>query len=238
MLYLIGLGLDDESDLSLKAIDAMKSCNKIYCEMYTGKWHGDLKKLEEMTDKKIELLDREKVESDFLINEAQKDVIVLLIPGDPLTATTHFELLIEAKKQGIDFRVIHSSSIYTAIAESGLQLYKFGRTTTLVYTEQGYEPSSPFDIIKENKKAGLHTLVLLDIKNKSMTVKEAVELLLNHSAVNNDEKIVACSQLGSEKQIIRYDLASGLLKDFPVPSVILIPGKLNFKEQEALKLWK
>ena len=36
MLYLIGLGLNDEEDLSLKAINIMKKCDEIYCELYTG----------------------------------------------------------------------------------------------------------------------------------------------------------------------------------------------------------
>ena len=56
MLYLIGLGLNDENDLSLKAINAMKKCSSVYCEMYTGKWYGDLKKLEAMTGKPIQIL--------------------------------------------------------------------------------------------------------------------------------------------------------------------------------------
>ena len=239
MLYLIGMGLNNESDLSLKAIDAMKKCSLVYCELYTGKWFGDIKKLESMIEKKIEILPREEVESDFLVKEAQENDIALLIPGDPLTATTHMELITEAKNKGIETEIIHSSSIFTAVAESGLQLYKFGRTTTLVYPEHGYEPSSPYDVIKENKKDGLHTLVLLDIKeNRNMTIKEAAELLLKNNAISKDEKIVACSQLGGKDQLIKYAPASDLLKDFPVPSTILIPGKLNFKEEEALKKWE
>ena len=58
MLYLIGLGLNDEEDLSLKAINTMKKCNEIYCELYTGIWHGDLKKLEKIVEKKIKILER------------------------------------------------------------------------------------------------------------------------------------------------------------------------------------
>ena len=50
MLYLIGLGLNNEGDLSLKAIDVLKQCNEIYCELYTSNWRGNLKKLEEIID--------------------------------------------------------------------------------------------------------------------------------------------------------------------------------------------
>lgn len=238
MLYLIGLGLHNEEDLSFKAITAMKKCNAVYCEFYTGKWFGDTKRLERIVGKKIHLLKREQVESDFLINEAKRKTIALLIPGDPLTATTHMELLLEARKQGIETKVIHSSSIFTAIAESGLQLYKFGRATTLVKPERGFEPKSPYQVIKENKKSGLHTLVLLDIKDdKCMTVKEGIELLLKHKAVCKNEKIVACCMIGGE-QMMKYDMAENLLKDFPIPAVLVIPGKLHFKEEEALELWE
>jgi diphthine synthase len=237
MLYLIGLGLHDEEDLSLKAIDALKKCDSIFCELYTNKWHGNLNKIEDMTGKKIQVLPREKVESDFIVNESKNKVVALLIPGDPLTATTHIELLIEAKKQKINFQIIHSSSIYTAVAESGLMIYKFGRTTTLAYPEKDYEPKSPYEVVKENKKASMHTLVLLDIKeDKSMTVKDGVELLLKNKAIGKNEKIVACCELGSKHQVIRYDSASNLVKDLPVPAVLIIPGRLNFKEEEALAL--
>ncbi len=240
MLYLVGLGLYDEEDMSLRAVNILKRCDSVYCEFYTGKWHGDLKKLEKISGKKIEVLPRKKVESDFLVDEAKASDVALLVPGDPLTATTHIELMISAKKQSIGFSIIHSSSVYTAVAESGLLLYKFGRATTLVCPEKGYEPKSPYDVIKENRKAGLHTLVLLDIKNdKLMTVKEATGLLTKNGAINKEERIVACSCLGSKEGKIEYNTASALReKDLPVPSAILVPGKLNFKEEEALELWK
>ncbi len=232
MLYLIGLGLHDEGDIALKAIEALKSCSSVFYEEYTSKWHGDLKKIEGMIKKKIQVLNREQVESDFLINQAKENV-ALLVPGDPLTATTHIELMIEARKRGIEFQVIHASSIYTAVAESGLMLYKFGRTTTLV--SAGYELQSPYDVIRENKQAGLHTLVLMD--TEKMTVKDGIKMLLKNSAVLSSEKIVACAELGNS--IIQYQSAEKLAgEDFSVPAVIIVPGKLNFKEQEALEIWK
>lgn len=251
MLYLIGLGLWDEQDTSLKAIQAMKNCDLIYAEEYTGRWSG-FDKLEEIIKKDIHVLDRKKIESDFLLNKALKRNIALLIPGDPLTATTHFQLIIDAKKQGIPVKVIHSSSIYTAVAETGLLIYKFGRTTTLVYPEQGYEPSSPYDVIAENKKAGLHSLVLLDVKvdekqRKYMSIREGLEELLKMEKIkkagiiNKDTKVIVCCQLGSNEQIIRYDVVSGLIKDAKLektPAVLIIPGRLNFKEEEALKIWE
>ncbi len=244
MLYLIGLGLNDENDLSLKAVNAMKKCDYIFIELYTNKWLGDINKLEAVSGKKIKTLERIGVESSFLVNQSEKKDVALLIPGDPLTATTHMELVLEAKKKGIPTEIVHSSSIYTAIAESGLQLYKFGRPTTLVYPEEKFRPASPFDIIKENMKAGLHTLVLLDIKQdeeKYMTANEGLNILLENNVVSGDTVAIACCRLGDSGQKIRCGKIKNLVENkgiSDVPASIIIPGRLHFKEEEAMELWK
>ncbi len=243
MLYLIGLGLNDENDLSLKAIDAIKKCDSVFMEFYTNKWLGDINKLEGIAGKEIKVLERLAVESDFLINEAEKKDVALLVPGDPLTATTHIELVIEAKKKGVPVKVIHSSSIFTAIAESGLQLYKFGRSTTLVYPEEKFKPESPLDIIRENMKAGLHTLVFLDIRydeEKYMTANEGLGIILD-AGINENTHAVVCCRLGNENQATKYGKIKNLIEDkdiSAVPAVVIIPGRLHFKEEEALELWK
>ncbi len=36
MLYLIGLGLGDEKDITVKGLEAVKSCSKIFLEAYTS----------------------------------------------------------------------------------------------------------------------------------------------------------------------------------------------------------
>lgn len=243
MLYLIGLGLWDENDLSLRALAALKKCDEIYAEFYTNKWLGNMEKLEEMAGKKIKTLKRTDVESEFLTDNAKEKDIALLIHGDPLVATTHVQLLIDAKQKNIKTEVIHSSSIYTSVAETGLQLYKFGRTTTLAFIEKSFKPSSPYEIILENRKAGLHTLVLLDIKedNRYMTIRDGVEVLLETGQLlDKDTKIIACCQLGSEKQKIKYGTMEGLAKDNELtgtPAVIIVPGRLHFKEEEALRMY-
>jgi diphthine synthase len=228
MIYLIGLGLS-ENDISLGAVDVLKKCDDIYCEFYTSNW-GNLESIERIINKKIKILNREEVESDFLINESKKKDIALLTPGDPLTATTHFQLILDAKNADIECKVIHAPSIYTAVAKSGLQLYKFGRTITLTRDNV----TSPYDMIRENRKSGLHTLVLLDI---DMAAEEGTKLLINNNVISEDEKIVVCTNLGTTNAKIVYGEANKIKID-DVPAVIIIPGKLNFKEEEALELWK
>lgn len=237
MLYIIGLGLNDENDISLKGLEAMRQCDEVYCELYTNKWNGSLKTLEDMAGKTIAIIDREKTESGFLVDRAQECIAALLVPGDPLSATTHFELYAECMRRGIHAEAVHSSSIFTAIAQTGLDLYKFGRTTTITKPQKGFDPESPHEIIKENMKAGLHTLALLDI---GMTAKEGAGLMIKHGAIRKDRMIAACFAMGSRSQKILYDTTSNIVeKDFKdVPCCIAVPGKLNDKEQEFLDIWK
>ena len=66
-----------------------------------------------------------------------------------MIATTHSEMLIEAKKSGIKTTVIHSSSILSAAPGiAGLQAYKFGKVTTIPFTEKNFFPHSPYMAIK------------------------------------------------------------------------------------------
>lgn len=243
MLHLIGLGLVD-GDVTVRGIETMKKCDDIYCELYTNRWMGDMKALGRKVKKKILILSRQDVESDFLLDKAGKKDVALLISGDPMTATTHFQLIFDAKKRGIPYEIIHAPSIYTSIADTGLQLYKFGRTTTLAYPEKNFSPSSPYEAIEMNRGLGLHTLVLLDIKeDRQMSVKEGIEILLKMKKEKNvlPEKLVACCKVGSKEQTIKYGTAISLMKDPSLretPACLIIPGELNFKEEEALELWK
>lgn len=243
MLYLIGLGLWDENDLSLHALAALKKCDEIYAEFYTNKWLGSMEKLEEIAGKKIKKLKRTDVESELLTDHAKTKDIALLVPGDPLVATTHIQLLIDAKQKDVKIEVIHSSSIYTAVAETGLQLYKFGRTTTLAFVEKSFKPSSPYEVILENRKAGLHTLVLLDVKedDRYMTIKDGVDVLLETgNLLDKETKIIACCQLGGHQKI-KYGTMKKLANDEELtdtPAVIIVPGRLHFKEEEALKIYE
>ena len=178
----------------------------------------------------------------MLTDIAKEADVALLVPGDPLVATTHIQLMIDAKSKGVEVKIIHSSSIYTAVAETGLQLYKFGRATTLAFIEKSFKPSSPFEMIIENRKAGLHTLVLLDVKEdgRYMTIADGI-YVLSELGFEKDSKIIACCRLGSGEQKIRYGMMENLANDQSLggtPAVIIIPGRLHFKEEEALRMYE
>jgi diphthine synthase len=249
-LSFVGLGLYDETDISFKGLQEIKQCDKVFAEFYTTKLGMfDQKTFEKFIGKKIEILSREETEKgEKIIDATAQNHVVFLTGGDPMIATTHVDLRLRAIKQGITTKIIHSSSISTAVPGIlGLQNYKFGRTTTLAFSEKEYFPTSPYSVIYNNKKMGLHTLVLLDIqveKNRYMTANEGFELLLKmedklrkHLFTN---KTIACvvSRAGALDSVVAANTIDILRKkDFGPPlHTLVIPGNLHFMEVEALEL--
>jgi len=236
MLYLIGLGLDLK-DISLKALEVLKKCDLIYLENYTNTFTYVQKDLEKVIGKKVISADRKSVEEgkDILEN-AKKKKVALLVSGDPLSATTHIELLMRAEKEKIKMKVIHSVSVFTAIAETGLQLYKFGKTASIAKWTCNFKPESFYDIIKQNDSINAHTLILIDI---GLQIKEALGYLESIAKARDpsmlEKKIVVCENLGTEKQKISYGKIEQLMKKkFSLPACMIIPAKLHFMEEEML----
>ena len=94
-LYLIGIGLGDEEDITVKGFHAVKRCSKVYLESYTSRLvDADISKLEKFYSKKIILADRELVENtDEIIEMAKTKNVAFLVVGDVFGATTHINLL-------------------------------------------------------------------------------------------------------------------------------------------------
>ena len=249
-LIFIGLGLHDCEDISVKAVNTLKTCDWVFAEFYTATMGEKyLKALSDMVDKKIEILSRDQVEAgDKIIDKArmQNTTVGFLVPGDPFTATTHIDLLLRAKAENIDTAVFHSASITTVVPGLlGLQFYKFGRTTTLAYPDGDYFPESPYDVLASNHELGLHTLILLDIRadeNRLMTANDGIELLLKINAKRDDKiftpQTLTCvvARAGADDAMVIADSAENLLHhDFGEPMhTLAVPGKLHFKEAEAL----
>ena len=80
----------------------------------------------------------------------------------------------DAEAQGVPIRVIHNSSIYSAApARAGLQIYRFGKTATLVNPRPNYQPKSSLGVIRKNLENDMHSLVLLDTEPEPMEAKAA-----------------------------------------------------------------
>ena len=68
-------------------------------------------------------------------------------------------------------KCVPNASVLSAIGATGLQLYNFGQTVSMVFFTDTWRPASFFDRIAENLSIGLHTLVLFDIKVKEQSLE-------------------------------------------------------------------
>jgi diphthine synthase len=164
-LMLIGMGPGRISSMTIEAKQAAIAADYRRYEAYTALWpSNELKTLEDEIGK-IEMVMRPEVENPTELLELSKNnLVALLIVGDPLQATTHVDLQLQALEAGIDCIVFHGISITTLVTGSiGLSNYKFGRQTTITYPYGGWVATSPLEVIAMNMFYNQHTLALLDL---------------------------------------------------------------------------
>jgi len=235
-LHLIGIGLNDEKDITVKGLEIVKNCEYIYLEYYTSKLNCPLENLEKLYGKKISIADRELVEKNAgeILNKAKEKDVAFLVIGDVFGATTHIDILIRAKESGIKTNIIHNTSVLTAVGETGLELYKFGKVTSIPFENK--DVKTPIDVFYLNFKNNMHTLFLLDLdpkNNRFMKIEDAVTFLINNGI---DENILAigCAGLGNPNQVLK----SGKLKELAnfdiYPQCLIIPSNLHFIEEEFI----
>ena len=249
-LVFIGLGLYDEKDISIRGLEELKESDAVFAEFYTSLMPGlSIQKLEEMIGKPVNVVSRRVLEEENgqqLFEAAKKGKAAFLVQGDPMIATTHVDLRISAEKQGIKTRVIHGTSVVSAVRGiSGLQNYKYGKTVTIPFSEHGFVSETPYNVIRENKKMGLHTMCYLDIKAEEaryLTVNEGLKVLLElekqkkEQVVTSRTLVIGVARAGSYEPTVKAGYLEDLMNhDFGAPPHTLIfPGKLHFMEAEAL----
>jgi len=204
-------------------------------ENYTIDFPYSKNEIEEMLGKKVVPAGREFVESLKIVDEAKKKDIALLVYGSPLTATTHISLIQEAKNSGVKYKVIYAASIFDAVAETGLQIYKFGKIASMPKWKKSFTPDSFMKIIQENQSMNAHSLILIDI---GLEFKDALkQLKVSAKKYGIDlKKILLCQRLGTKGKKISYREVEEFEKydDVKKPYCIIIPGKLHFVEKEFL----
>ncbi|KAH0859418.1 hypothetical protein HID58_087679 [Brassica napus] len=234
MLYIIGLGLGDESDITMRGLEAVKKSQKIYMDRKS--FMGN--------------------QSHLLIERWLKKV---------RRATTHSDLVVRAKKLGVNVEVVHNASVMNDVGICRLQLYHYGETVSTPFFTETWRPDSFYEKIKKNRALGLHTLCLLDIRVKEptfeslcrggkkqyeppryMTVNTAIEQLLEveqkrgDSVYSEETECVGFARLGAEDQKI----LSGTMKQLesvdcgaPLHCLVIV-GKTHPVEEEMLEFYK
>ncbi len=245
-LSFIGLGLYDEKGMSLYGLELARGADEILLETYTNVMPSlNLHSLESLIGKQVKVVSRSYMEdgSSVLKSASERDVAIL-VPGDPFVATTHVELRIRAEQRGIAVRVAHASSIISvAPGAVGLQNYKFGRSATITFPDNYSEV--PYEAVRQNRGANLHTLLFLDLRveeGRYMSAPEGVRLLMDMERRRGEGVItphtltVGIARAGAPDQLIRGGRAEELLNvDFgPPPHCLIVPGRLHFMEAEAL----
>ncbi|XP_058454746.1 diphthine methyl ester synthase-like [Malaya genurostris] len=192
MFYVIGLGLGDPKDITVKGLEIVRRCKRVYLESYTSILTCGQEKLEEFYGRDIIIADRELVEqgSDSILANAEHDEIAFLVVGDPFGATTHTDLLLRAKEMKIPSLVIHNASIMNAVGCCGLQLYHFGETVSIPYWTDNFRPTSFYDKILSNVEHGLHTLCLLDIRVNEPTLESLTKKIREYEPT----RYMSCSE--------------------------------------------
>lgn len=173
MFYIIGLGLGDPKDITVRGLEIVKKCDRVYLESYTSILTCGTEQLENFYGRPLIVADRDLVEleADVILQGATEKDVALLVVGDPFGATTHTDFILRAKEKNIPVQVVHNASILNAVGCCGLQLYNFGETVSIPLWTDTWQPDSFYDKIVNNFKNKLHTLCLLDIKVKEPTLE-------------------------------------------------------------------
>jgi diphthine synthase len=249
-LTFVGLGLNSEENTSLLGLEEAKKADTVFMELYTSLMPElDLNRLEKLIGKHVHVVlrrDLEEASGKIILQSARNGKTVLLVPGDPLMATTHVDLRIRAEKQGIKTRIVHGASVVSAvIGLSGLQNYKFGRSVTIPLSDANSLDATPYYVIGENLKTGLHTLCFLDIRaeeKRYMTIEDALDVLFTlernkrQRVVRDNTLAIGIARAGSDNPAVKADYVKQLQKyNFgKPPHTLVFPGKLHFMEAEAL----
>ena len=245
MLTFIGLGLSDERDISVKGLEAVRSAATVYLETHTSRLTGTTREaMEQFYGRPVIPLTREDLEvhPGEILARAREGEAVLLCGGDPMVSTTHADLRLRAKAAGVETRILHGASIGSAVCgETGLQNYRFGKSTSIPFPSGSWFPTTPLETILGNLDLRLHTLVFLDIRDdRLMTVAEGIALLGEMAARISRPApsfLVAIARAGSPDALVAAGSPRWLagLDLGPPLHVLVAPADLHPVEQEYLE---
>jgi diphthine synthase len=253
MLWLIGLGIEGVGGMSMRGLEILKTCNLIYIERFTGYLSdidlGELRLFCKQDYNVVNVVGRLFVEDGRdILEQADNNEVALIVYGDALIATTYIDLFIRAIRRGIKVEVVHSASgITSLIGESGLQNYKFGRTSTIMSEPQS--AISVYNTLMDNLLLGNHTLILTEYSETKENISPffldpivAMKMLLDvekeqrSRAFTEETFVLVASRIGrTDKKIISGQIRSLMEINYGTgPHSLIVPGRLHFVETEAI----
>jgi diphthine methyl ester synthase len=266
MFTLVGLGLGDVKDITVRGLEAVRAADKVYLEAYTSFLIGcSVPALEAFYERPVVVADRDMVESGVILDEARAGQhAVLLVVGDVFGATTHSDLIVRCSEEKIPTQVFHNASIINAVGCCGLQLYRFGQVLSLCFWTETWRPDSWYERLLSNRKAGIHTLLLLDIKVKEMsdenlargrkiyepprymTIHQALEQLKEveankqGGAIDTNTTFVGVARVGSvTQQVVAGSLEQLMAVDFGEPlHSLIVAGDIHECEEDHVRLFR
>jgi diphthine synthase len=250
-LLFIGAGLGDEQDLSRRAVDELRRARTVFTEEYTAIFpRGALEKIAQEIGQPVHRLGRAEVEDGKVVLEALADggTVAFLTPGDPFAATTHIALRLAAEEAGHSWRYLPGASVLTAAAGLlGLIHYRFGRTVTVPFSEPNFDPPSPWEWVVRNRSAGLHTLILLDLRPAEGRFLRAGEVLDRMTGPGSPGLgLGAANAVGVVARVGRPDGRAwwgavsklrGLDFGPPMHAAVVPAPELHFEEAAAVRRW-
>ncbi len=247
MLFLVGLGLS-EKDMPIGSMDILMDC-ELYMDRFTSRISQDyVSYISERTGRRITELTRQDMEenSSEIVGRASSRDIAILVGGDPLIATTHKILYIEARRLGVPARALHASSaISAAMGESGLDFYRFGSICTIPRWSGKYKPVSFYEKIAANLERREHSMLLLDYDNggeatipikDAISALEAAEAHYKKGAVTPRTKLIILHEIAQKGSLVDAVSASEAKhKDYGGMNMMVVPAELTAIEAEAVE---
>jgi len=230
------MGLWNEEDISVRGFNIVKMADKVYVEFYTSKLLTSIEKLEKFFNRKIGILERKDLEEESyrIIKEARESDVVILVPGDPMIATTHSALKLEAERNGVKTKIVHGASIVNAVCGlTGLHNYRFGKSATVSW----HFSCTPVDVVMQNRSIDAHTILFLDLHPEPMRIAEAIKILSKVDPAISEMYAVGIARAGSDEPTVKCDMAKELINfDFgePLHTLVFLAKSLHFMECECL----
>ena len=241
--HLLGIGLRGTRSITIEENEVLKKCSKIYIDTYTSIFPENfINDLSHIYGGEIIPLEREELESMAFIKNEETDSS-LIVSGDPFGSTTHMSIARECIDKKIDLKIYENASIISIIwGRTGLSAYRSGSVVSIPDFGNEYVPASPYEKILQNISMGLHTLVLVDLKNgKNIDSSRLMEIFILMRDRNSLEDIMkrisfSIERAGWNDEAIHLDSLENILrKNLRSPYCIVIPGKIDFNERENIK---